>query len=252
MARKRRHRRRRNRGRFAVLYRLLTFVVICGAIIAALALFFKVNNVEVSGNSAYEAQEIMDSSGITVGQNLFFMNKYEVASRITGKLPYVESVVITRRLPDVLCIHVNESQSIAAIEQDGKIWLLSGSGKVVDCKDKVKESKCTMITGVELTDPKIGATITTDGDHQAALDNLLPLLEQLTKKEMLGNTQSIDLTDPAYITIHYLKRFDVQIPANADLDYKLNYLLAVVDRLEDNEKGKIDLTQEGKASFIPQ
>ena len=35
-------------------------------------------------------------------------------------------------------------------------------------------------------------------------------------------------------------------------DYKLDYLLAVVERLEVNEKGRIDMTQEDKASFIPQ
>ena len=38
---------------------------------------------------------------------------------------------------------------------------------------------------------------------------------------------------------------------DADFDYKLDYLAAVVDKLEDNEKGTIDMTQEGKASFIP-
>ena len=39
----RRHRRsrRKRQGNFAFLYRLLTFVMICGAIVAALSLFFK-------------------------------------------------------------------------------------------------------------------------------------------------------------------------------------------------------------------
>ncbi len=251
MARKRRHRRRRSRGRFAILYRLLTFVVICGAIIAALALFFKVDSIEVTGNKVYDAEEIVESSGITAGQNLFFMNKYEVASRITTKLPYVQAVTISRRLPDVLSIHVDESRSVAAVQQDNKFWIISSSGKLVDCKDNGKKAKYTMITGVELTDPEIGKTIKTDEEHQMALSCLLPLLEQLSDKDMLGATQAIDLSDPSIITLRYLNRFEVQIPVDADLDYKLNYLLAVVEKLEGNEKGKIDLTQEGKASFIP-
>ena len=36
-----------------------------------------------------------------------------------------------------------------------------------------------------------------------------------------------------------------------DFDYKLDYLMAVVERLEVNETGAIDMTQKGKASFIP-
>ena len=50
----------------------------------------------------------------------------------------------------------------------------------------------------------------------------------------------------------YLDRFEVTLRRDADLDYKLEYLLAVVERLEVNEKGRIDMTQEDKASFIPQ
>ena len=43
----------------------------------------------------------------------------------------------------------------------------------------------------------------------------------------------------------------VPIVTTVHSDYKLDYLLAVVERLEVNEKGAIDMTQEGKASFIP-
>ena len=68
---------------------------------------------------------------------------------------------------------------------------------------------------------------------------------------MLQDVQSIDLSDTAQVVIRYLDRFDVTFRWNADFDYKLNYLLAVVERLEVNEKGAIDMTQDGKASFIP-
>ena len=36
----RRRRRHRRKGRFAFLYKLMTFLLICGALVAALALFF--------------------------------------------------------------------------------------------------------------------------------------------------------------------------------------------------------------------
>ena len=85
-------------------------------------------------------------------------------------------------------------------------------------------------------------------DSAALLKALLPLLAD---KEMLSQVQKIDLSDPTLLTLRYLDRFDVTLLRNADLNYKLEYLLAVVERLEVNEKGRIDMTQEDKASFIP-
>ena len=132
MARRRRSNRRSNRGRFAFLYRLLTFVVICGAIVAALALFFKVETIEVEGAERYTAAEVIEASGVGVGDNLFLMDKYEVAARIHSTLNYVETVQISRSLPSTLRITVAESRSVVAVEQEDLVWLISGTGKIVD------------------------------------------------------------------------------------------------------------------------
>ena len=86
---------------------------------AALAVFFKVDTIEVTGNSRYTAQEIADSGGIHVGDNLFLVNKFSAAEAITRSLPYISSVRISRKLPDTLCIQVEENGTLCAIEQSG-------------------------------------------------------------------------------------------------------------------------------------
>lgn len=55
MARKR-YTRRRSKGRFAFLYKLLAFVVTCTAIALALTLFFRIRTINVSGNSRYDGR----------------------------------------------------------------------------------------------------------------------------------------------------------------------------------------------------
>jgi len=77
------------------------------------------------------------------------------------------------------------------------------------------------------------------------------VLVLLDDKGMLHEVQVIDLSDAARITMQYMGRFQVEFLWNADFDYKLDYLAAVVEKLEANEKGTIDMTQDGKASFIP-
>ena len=225
MARRRSYHRKRRQGRFSFLYKILIFVAICGAIAVALALFFKVDTITVTGNSRYTANQIIEASGIETGDNMFFLNKYHASERITAALPYVETVRISRQLPDTLVVTVTECTAPAAVSQDGKLWLLSGDGKIVDAK-------------------------TGDGKQYAVVEGLT-LLGLLRDKDMLGDVQTIDLSDTASVVMRYLDRFDVTFRWDADFDYKLDYLLAVVERLEVNEKGTIDMTQEGKASFIP-
>ncbi len=252
MARQRRRSRRSSRGRFSFLYRLLTFVVICGAIVAALALFFKVETIQVEGTERYTAEDVIAASGVSVGDNLFLMDKYEVAARIHDALNYVETVRISRSLPSTLRITVAECRSTVAVEQEDLAWLISGSGKIVDTLTIDMAKDYARVTGLTLDHPQLGKTIQADKDNDRACRTLLELLERLYSKNMLADVQAIHLEDASRITVRYLDRFNVVIPWDADMDYKLNYLLAVVEKLEDNERGTINMTQDRKVNFIPE
>lgn len=252
MARRRsKYNRKRARGRFSFLYKLLTFVVICGAISVALALFFKIETVHVTGNERYDDTAVLEASGIRIGDNMFLMNKFSAAESITTSLPYVETVQIRRQIPTALQIDVTECTAPAAMKQDGKVWLISGDGKIVDCLESSAWSRYPQITGIALTDPTIGQPIAVEAEQESARTQLFALLHQLENKAMLADVQSIHLEDNSTVMMRYLDRFDVVFLYNADFDYKLEYLRAVIQRLEVNETGTIDMTQNDKASFIP-
>ena len=158
---------------------------------------------------------------------------------------------ISRQLPGTLVVVVTECTAPAAIQQEGKLWLLSGDGKIVDTKPVGSADQYAMVKGLSLESPQVGADIQVPEEQQAAARLLLTVTGQLRNKDMLSDVQSIDLSDAASVVIRYLDRFDVTFRRDADFDYKLDYLVAVVERLEVNEVGAIDMTQEGKASFIP-
>ena len=252
MARRRsKYNRKRTQGRFSFLYKLLTFAIICGAISVALALFFKIETVHVTGNSRYREEEILEASGIRIGDNMFLMNKFRAAESVTALLPYVETVQIRRQIPTTLQIDVTECSTPAAIKQDGTVWLINGDGKIVDSVSSAVWSDYPQVTGITLLDPVIGQTIAVEAEAESSYMKLFDLLGQLERREMLSDVQAIHLEDSSVITMRYLDRFDVIFGYEADFAYKLDYLCAVVQRLEVNETGTIDMTQNDKASFIP-
>ena len=114
-ARRNRRRRRRNRGRFGFLYKVLSAAVIVAAIMAGCAVFFRVENIEVNGQSAYTAEQIIGAAEVEQGDNLFAVNKFKVMRQIISRLPYVDEISVSRRLPNTLVINVVECVPAAAI-----------------------------------------------------------------------------------------------------------------------------------------
>lgn len=256
MARRPRRTRKRRTNRLVPLYKLVSFVVICAAIGVALSLFFKIETISVSGNARYTPTQVTQASGIAVGDNMFLLNKYDAGEKICAELPYVESVQIRRQIPTTLTIHITECVAPVALQQDGTCYLLGSSGKIVDEVSATKIAALPRLTGIKLQDPYVGKTAArslalVDDENGATGELALSLLRGLSAKGMLADTQRIDLSDSKNVALRYLDRFTVTFPRDADVDYKLDYLRAVVDRLEINEKGTIDMTEEGKASFTP-
>ena len=252
MARRKRYNHKRRRGSLSFLYKLLAFVLICTAIALALTLFFRIRTIDVSGSQRYSAQEIIDAAEVQVGDNMFLMNKYRAAERIRAALPYIETVQFRRDMPDGLRIIVTECTDPAAIVQDGKVYLLCDTGTIVDDVAASAAKKRIQVKGLTLVEPVVGQPAQAAEGQELALTQLLALMQALDERGMGGDVTLIDMSDPAQLTLGYLGRFNVYFPWDADYGYKLDYLLAVVEKLEANEKGVINMMQEGKARFIPE
>lgn len=125
--------------------RLLIMAAIVAAVIFGVAIFFKVNTVEVQGNAIYSAEEVRSASGIQKGDNLFTLNKEAAAGSIKASLPYVETVSIIRFLPDKIVIEVKESDATFAVTTDtNTTWLINSVGKALEqISDSAPDSTLT-------------------------------------------------------------------------------------------------------------
>lgn len=245
-----RHNRRRRRGRFSFLLKLLGFLIAVAAVVGAVTLFFRMDHIVVSGNERYTQQEILSASGLEEGQNLYFINKFDVKETIFAQLPYVEEVRINRKLPDTLLIEVRECRAVAGLRCGNAVWLVSAQGKLLE-EAPVPPEDCPIVSGATPIEPKAGRQMDL-GEAEYRGGVVLSLLDEADKKNMRAEIGEIDMSDEVTLRFTYLGRFTVSIPWTADIAYKLESLETVVEYLEDNECGRIDLMTEGKASFIPE
>ncbi len=251
MPRRRRSNRRRRRGRFSFLYKVLSVLLICGAILGAMTFLFRINTIEITGISHYTQEEILSASGIRQGDNLYLINKYDVADDIFAALPYVQTVQINRRLPDTITIDVQECTVAGAVQQEGSAWLISSHGKILEAVTPAAAAEYPVIDGVTLLAPAVGTTLALGEENQLTEQRLLDLLQTLEERGMFHEMEGIHMGEGAFITMDYAGRFTVKFAWDADFDYKLQNLQVVISKLEVNETGVIDLTRDGVANFIP-
>ncbi|MBO4913748.1 MAG: FtsQ-type POTRA domain-containing protein, partial [Oscillospiraceae bacterium] len=167
MAKTRRNRRRR-RGRYSFLLKLFGFLVAVAAIVAAVTLFFRMDHIIVRGSERYSEQEIIEASGLTVGENLYFINKFDVKEAIFTKLPYVEEVRINRKLPDTMVIEVRECKAVAGVGDAFGVWLISEQGKLLEQAGAPPEG-CPLVQGFTPVEPAASKQLDAGKDSEYRL-----------------------------------------------------------------------------------
>lgn len=286
-----RHNRKRKRGRrrFGLLFKLLCGAALVAAATLGATVFFQVETIAVVGNSRYTAQEVIDASGVQIGDNLFQMNKNQISQQILQRLPYVGEVSPQRGLPSTLTIQVTEISAAAQVEvyqddsaqaepaaEDGsgdsgegdssqtegeelptladQPWLISASGKLLEAASE--GSGALSVTGLTVLAPQAGTMLAVPQEQQSRLATLKELLSALEAAGELDQVSSIDLTHSTWVGMRYRENFDARLPLGEDMAHSLAVLSAAVeDTLQTRgpqAAGTMDLTQEmADAIFTP-
>lgn len=238
-----RHNRRRykKRRRFGFLYKMLVVIAMVVAVCIGATVFFRVEELVVSGNVRYTPQQVIDASGIVQGDNLFGMNKFDRARRIRRQLPYVEGVNIRRGWPDALIITVIESPAAARLSGEEGEWLISKTGKVLELVESA-DTGVIRVDGLHPVQPEAGLPLVVREGQQTRGDGLLALLQSLDKYGALEKVTWINMASASRIHMDYDGRFTVKLPVSGDFDYLLGAMEKAVATLEDYETGTLDLT----------
>ena len=249
-ARRNRRRRRRNRGRFGVLYKLLSILLIFAAILAGCIIFFRVNTMVVSGNSRYTQEEIIAAAGVEKGDNLFTLNKYQIANRILTQLPYVDDVAISRKLPDTLIFEVSESTGVAWVESGGAYWLLDDRCKLLEVGDAALVQGKPQVLGLDPQNPAVGNLLTVLPEQQDKLERLQAFLKAIRSRVMTGSLKGfIDLSSANEIRFGYGDNLTVIFPLNGDFTqetYELKLALETMDQRGLPRTGTLDQNYEDR------
>ena len=247
-----------NRDRLIV--QLVTVTAVVLAIVMGLSVFFKVENITVTGADTYSAWAVREASGISEGDKLLTFSKIRAASQIMANLPYVKGVRIGIKLPDTVNIMIEEESVVYAIKSgDGQWWLMDSDGRVVEQANNAKAATTTQVLGVTLEAPaanekgvatetiptetnELGELIPVTTTGAQRLTAALQILKALENNDIVGEAASVDVTSTEDIILWYGTQYQVNLGDASRLDYKVDCMNDVILQMSDYDSGILDIS----------
>ena len=114
-----------------VFFGLLFILMMLTLGILSVTVFFNAEEIIVEGNTRYTAKELLEQGELSVGQNLFRLDKFKTIEKMQ-EFPYVKEVEIDRKLPNTLVVKVIENQPVVWVRAPGGAALLNEEYRVLE------------------------------------------------------------------------------------------------------------------------
>ena len=237
-----------------LLLRIWTIIAIVLAFSIGLSIFFRVEEITVTGCDPYSAWTVSEASGIEVGDSLLFFGEATASSRIMDALPYIKSVRFSIKLPGSVNIIIEEAPVAYALQAaDGSWWMMTSDGKIAEKTDAEEANKTTIIKGVVLQDPEVGEqakayeqtenTAATGADRLSAALHLIQLLEA---NEILGKMSHVDVSNLQQLQMWYQNQYQIRLGSLQELETKIATVKAAIPKIGAYQTGIMELVKDGE------
>lgn len=229
---------------------VICVALVLAALVSAAVIFFKIGSIVVVGESVYNDEEIIEASGVKIGQSMFMFNKFASISNIFADCPYIDTIQMKRTLPDVIQIIVTPCEPIGVVQHGTSNYIIDINGKVLEATTPsgVPEN-LPIIVGGEPKTAEVGKNIAFSEEETTKA--LFSVLNTAKNNDILKNIGSIDVTKAFNVHFEYMGRFTVKIGTSEDIERKFKFLGAVVDALGTHERGTIDVS-DGTTGYFTQ
>lgn len=235
--------------RFVVLLCMFLIILIGLGVLCLKSSYFNINTVLVENNNIVTIEEIQILSEAKE-KNIFLINKSRMENKIKTN-PYIDKLVIKRKLPSTLIIDVKEKE-IKGIYQLKETFInVDKEGKMVHAVNKFPNGKLPLIEGVVVEQYVPNESLIKNDELKLqALKSVLCITDYNETKNLF---YSINVADPYGIILKTMDGINVKIGDATNLEYKLSLALpALRDPRIKGMKGMLEIEPNGKAVFRKQ
>lgn len=236
---KSRNRRKKIFRRIGLLFSVLLMSLI--VVVGCMALFLKIEYINVTGNTLYSSEDIINESGISVGMNLYAINKKTSEASIMSSYPYVGDVTIRRTLPSTVTLRITEEPPKYYTEIYGEYFVLSTAFRVLERSEDLEYIRSKNLLPIMLPDVKTAIVGEKVGfKSEVSLGYLEEFLKAVEACEVSKRLTSIDVSSKYNIYVTLEDRFRIYLGTSSDAETKLVFAEMIINTFDADKSGEVD------------
>jgi len=223
----------------------LTFLLICLILFLGVTVFFRVNEIIITGDTRYSRLEIIEASEIELGTHLLLFREDVARANILSRLPFAGHAEIVRRFPSRIEIIVTEALPVAFLQAEGGYLLLDRSARILEQVEHRPIQRLVYLQGLERPLlPREGEILALGEEGRAQLAYLQDILDLFGSLGLVPWVSELDMSDVHNPQFIYDERFTVLLGPRQDVRHDMNMFVGILAELEEDEFGLIDLRPE--------
>ncbi len=217
---KKKQRKANKRRKITPFLIVVSVFIFAAAVYLCLTMLFNVDRINIEGNTLYEERDLIETSGIEKGENLFEVDTAFAENKLYSVYNYIEEVEVKRSFPNAVTITIVEATPFSVIEEADGYTLVSAGGKVLERGLEEVPNRMLSVRGL--------STITSTEDDVKRMELMKKIIGTMQKLGMEGYN-FLDLSDTLEITMIYENRVKVNLGNELELEYKLQFADKVIE-----------------------
>ncbi len=227
----------------AVCIVLAVFLILSAV---AVFIFFRINDVVISGSERYGEEELYSALGLSKGSNLILTSSKTLENRLRKAFPALDKITVKKQLPDKLVITVTDGVGEYFLKTGGDVYILDKSLRILEISEKIPDDLPELIS-CDIQSAVLGEMLTFRTETH--YNYLTRLLSDIRDHKAAPHINRIDMSEKFGVKLKYDDRFIISIGDAENASVKLTLAEEIIATLAENDKGIIDATDIEKCTF---
>lgn len=231
-----------NRKRTIISLIILLLICCAGIIYFLTTPMFNITNIEITGNKKNSIETYISLTQIELNTtNIFAVTKSGLTKNIKEN-PYVESVEVTRKLPNIIQINITEREVAYQAKNSNKNIYIDKQGYILEVSDKRKNT--ITLVGLSSTKEAFNIGQRLNKEDLIKLDTVLKIVNYFNYNSIESEITSINVSDASNFIINLDKEGKIAYLGNeTKLNEKILKLKTILEKEKGNE-GEIFIDEE--------
>ena len=241
---------RRKKIKRVLKFMALILIITGGIVFALVSPIFNITKINVQDNDSVSADTIISLSELTIGNNIFKFSKYKVKQNIKTN-PYVENVIISRKIPGTINIKIEERVRSYNVEYLNGYAYINSQGYILELSEEKLD--LPTIQGLPTSEEDmIPGNRLNSGDLEK-LSIVIQIMDICKNYDIDQLITSINVENSSeYVLYMEEEKKTVYLGDSTNLNTKILYVQAIMEENKD-EEGSIyvngDFNNKLKARF---